>query len=55
MGGSIVSEDIKDFEKTFLREDNVKIYRKKCRQCKDCLDCIPSFFLTVRYYYNLLY
>ena len=52
MGGSITSEDIKDFENTFLREDNVKIYRKKCRECRDCFS---SFFLTVRYYYNSLF
>jgi len=52
MGGSISSEDIRDFEKTFLREENVKIYKKKCR---DCLNCIPSFFLKVKYYYNSLF
>jgi hypothetical protein len=55
MGGSISSEDIRDFEKTFLREDNVKIYKKKCRECRDCLNCIPSFFLKVKYYYNSLF
>ena len=55
MGSAITREDIRDLESTFLRQENVKIYKKICKECRDCLDCIPSFFLTVRYYYNALF
>ena len=55
MGSAITKEDINDLEKTFLRKDNIKVYKKKCKECKECLNCIPSFFTTVRYYYNALF
>tara|TARA_A100001015_G_C14786378_1_gene631255 strand:+ start:385 stop:558 length:174 start_codon:yes stop_codon:yes gene_type:complete len=52
MGSSFNSEDIKDLENTLLRRENIIAYKKKYQECKDCLDCIPSFFITVKYYYN---
>lgn len=55
MGGSITSEDIKELEQSLLHKKNIKNYKKCYKDCKHCLDCIPSFFLTVKYYYNGLF
>ena len=52
MGSSFNREDIKDLENTLLRRENIIAYKKKYQECKDCLDCIPSFFITIKYYYN---